>query len=536
MNQISLIKKFWLLLGMLAVSVLISGGYLLIVVSKLDRFSGELAQVDVPIQEKAYQIKIAIIQVQQWLTDISATRGLDGLNDGFDEAKNNADDFFRLIDSLIALDPDNTARYKELTSRFSDYYEVGKKMARAYVAQGPAGGNKIMGQFDKTAENLAEAFDPFLENVTQNANNLTHAQASIVSEIEFSLFGAVAVVLSIIGYIASMIFRALADIKILQTEVLNIAQGDVRKTVYQSPRRDEVGQLADGVLQMRNKLAALIVEIKTSAKAMTEESCELKRIMDETGNSINRQHLEIGEVASAISEMSAGADDVNEHTLDAANTTNEVNVETQQSLHIVTQTLLVMEKLTQEIDRSSTVVGSLRHNSETIGTVLDVIRGIAEQTNLLALNAAIEAARAGEQGRGFAVVADEVRSLANRTQESTEEIHKMIARLQEGAGEAVSTMETSRTLAHTSAEQAGKAQDSLSKVSAMINNIADMNSRISDATQQQTVMVKKIKNNIGQIDNATLVVNDSITMVNQSRDKLIQRSAQLEKLMDQFHT
>ncbi|MEL7401377.1 MAG: methyl-accepting chemotaxis protein, partial [Pseudomonadota bacterium] len=190
--------------------------------------------------------------------------------------------------------------------------------------------------------------------------------------------------------------------------------------------------------------------------------------------------------------------------------------------------------LADNMRSSRDVIQNLRNETDSIGSVLDVIRGIAEQTNLLALNAAIEAARAGEQGRGFAVVADEVRTLASRTQESTEEINTMITRLQEQAAQAVAAMEQSADSSETTADMSQQAADTIARISEAVSSITEMNLSIASAVEQQSAAANEINGNIVQVVESTGGINLAMQNAEQETTELAQTSNELSQLVNRF--
>lgn len=212
-----------------------------------------------------------------------------------------------------------------------------------------------------------------------------------------------------------------------------------------------------------------------------------------------KQKEEVDKVATAMNEMSATVHEVARNATEAAEAAQQADAETRTGKSVVSQAIEAIDLLASEVESAAQVIHKLEQDSDEIGAVLDVIRGIAEQTNLLALNAAIEAARAGEQGRGFAVVADEVRTLAQRTQQSTQEIQNMIERLQSGSQDAVKAMEQGKNRAQAGVTQAAEAGTSLETIAAAVSTISDMNTQIATAAEEQSVVAEEINLNINSI-------------------------------------
>lgn len=262
---------------------------------------------------------------------------------------------------------------------------------------------------------------------------------------------------------------------------------------------DEIGQLAQSFNGFISKIQNIIQEVTASTSQLSAAAEEMSMITSETREGVQRQQTETNLVATAMNEMSSTVHDVANNAATAAEAANQADSQTEQGKQIVNSTVSSISTLAAEIERASTVINQLEKDSESIGTVLEVIRGIAEQTNLLALNAAIEAARAGEQGRGFAVVADEVRSLASRTQESTEEIQDMIERLQKGSRDAVMAMEAGKEQAQQTVGQASEAESSLSDISSAVAQINEMNAHIAQAARQQGDLAEETNKNIVNI-------------------------------------
>ncbi|GAA5317573.1 MAG: methyl-accepting chemotaxis protein [Candidatus Pelagadaptatus aseana] len=299
-----------------------------------------------------------------------------------------------------------------------------------------------------------------------------------------TVFSVIAVVvLSAIAYLITLSIRA--PLKHIVDNITKVATGDLRQT-FKVESNDELGDLSQAMQELVDTLRSMIEKINTNSDQLAQTADSTAGIARSSYDNINSQTEQTSRVAVSVQEMSATVAEVAQsvsNTLQQVESThNDVNSGEQ----LLQSNIHDINELAGNIEHGSTVIERLNENTNNIGSILDVIRGIAEQTNLLALNAAIEAARAGEQGRGFAVVADEVRTLASRTQDSTSEIQEMIGRLQQGAKEAVDTMSQSRTDAQQSAEKIAEAGRMLSDIARSVDVIKDMSTQIASATEEQS--------------------------------------------------
>ncbi len=310
-------------------------------------------------------------------------------------------------------------------------------------------------------------------------------------------------------------------------------EGDLTRRLNASGK-DEIGQLAESFNAFITKIQGVIREVTASTSQLSAAAEEMSMITGETRTGVQRQQSETTLVATAINEMSSTVHEVAGNAETAASGASQADSQAEQGKQVVTSTVSSIRTLASEVETAAGVISQLEKDSESIGSVLEVIRGIAEQTNLLALNAAIEAARAGEQGRGFAVVADEVRSLASRTQESTQEIQEMIERLQRGSRDAVTAMESGQEQAHQTVEQASQAETSLNEISAAVAQINEMNAHIAEASRQQGEVVEEINKNIVNI---TQVADDSANGADQlstASQELANLAVNLENQVSHF--
>lgn len=278
-----------------------------------------------------------------------------------------------------------------------------------------------------------------------------------------------------------------------------------------------------------------VVSGLSGASAHIGASAELmSTITNDSDSAISQQRTEIDQVATAVNEMTATIQEVARTTHSAASAAREANDEVRSGGQVVEQNIAAINSLADKVAQAADVIHGVEEDSNNIGTVLDVIKGIAEQTNLLALNAAIEAARAGEQGRGFAVVADEVRTLASRTQESTQEIETMIERLQAGSRNAVQVMDEGREQTQRSVEQVTQAGASFSTIADSVNAITDMNTQIASAAEEQSAVSEELNRSITMISEVATQTASAASQTASAGTELASLSQQLQADVSRF--
>ena len=298
--------------------------------------------------------------------------------------------------------------------------------------------------------------------------------------------------------------------------------------------KDELGDMALALNKMLEKFHSSVEKVASATGQMASSAEEMAGITQQSNAVIQQQLSETTQVATAITEMNSTSQEVSNTTLHATNVADEANKSTASGRGVVTNVIQAIESLAGEIEKSADTLAVLEKNSESIGSVLVVIREIAEQTNLLALNAAIEAARAGDQGRGFAVVADEVRTLASRTQESTEEIQSTIQQLQLGAKSAVTAMENGRNQARISVDQAGKAGEALESIASSVVTILELNTQIASAAEEQTAVSGEISRNVTKINDMAEQTADGSNQTASASTQVAQLAEELRGMVSQF--
>jgi methyl-accepting chemotaxis protein len=347
------------------------------------------------------------------------------------------------------------------------------------------------------------------------------------------------VVYGVIGFLLTALLGAVINFMLLGpfaslvSTARKVFHNPLMSKIY-TGRDDEFGEVQLALKMQHSQLNAVVGRMSDTTRIIGSVAEITARTSNEANQGVFDQKGEIMHVATAMTEMTATVQEIARNASVAAESTKSGMEETASGKQVVDETISSINALAQEVQRSADVIQTLSENSSNIGDILGVIKGIAEQTNLLALNAAIEAARAGEQGRGFAVVADEVRTLAGRTQESTLEIEEMIERLQGGSRDAVQVMEHSREQAEHSVELAAKAGDALMTITGSINTITDMNHQIATASEEQSAVAEEINQNIVNISDVADRTSQGAQQSVDAIEEMVQAIQRMNALVTQF--
>ncbi|MCO8169017.1 methyl-accepting chemotaxis protein [Pseudomonas sp. 21LCFQ02] len=339
----------------------------------------------------------------------------------------------------------------------------------------------------------------------------------------------------LLGVVAAVLITRQITRPLQQTLVVveRIAAGDLTHSETVT-RRDELGVLQQGIQRMGSTLRELITGIRDGVTQIASAAEELSAVTEQTSAGVNNQKTETDQVATAMHEMSATVQEVARNAEQASHAASAADREARDGDKVVAQAIAQIERLATEVGRSADAMNLLEQESDKIGKVMDVIKAVAEQTNLLALNAAIEAARAGEAGRGFAVVADEVRGLAQRTQKSTEEIESLIAALQSGTRQVSSIMLGSRDLTSSSVQLSRQAGDSLGSITQTVAGIQAMNQQIAAAAEQQSAVAEEISRSIINVRDVSEQTASASEETAASSVELARLGGQLQTMVSHF--
>lgn len=461
----------------------------------------------------------------------------------------------------------NDARISELQSYIDLHYKLEKELAKhsddftfeqeegymLITEKAPIYFNTLQKIFDIFKANqwrkdiilIREDFSPLIAEISKTVDEIIQYQSkqilnsnneltSVIEQTQ-SLLIVLFIVAVIIGiFVAKTNSNQVTTIVNEVNETLGkMSSGDF-STELNEDRAGEVGTIAKTINIFSDKLKNMMADIQDSINNLHNASSKLSTSTQQTTKDINKQHLETESIASAIEEMSATAQEIASNVTSAADSANHANNKSKSGQQVSNTALSGINSLVTNLNETSDVIKQLQNESENISVVLDVINTISEQTNLLALNAAIEAARAGEQGRGFAVVADEVRTLAGRTQESTEQIKDNIDKLQSQSSNAVEAMDSAIEMVSKNSEQVNEVAEALSDIANEISNINAVLNQMAGASKQQSDTANEISQNVSSISELAERSAQGSKQIENAEEDLRQVSQKLDNIISNF--
>ncbi len=404
----------------------------------------------------------------------------------------------------------------------------------AFKAAGfdPAAGDVAVTGIDREPSKLLEESAQLIgEQVAkETAANLEASKSVSFWASALILLGGVMVVFLVLVILRKSLVTPLANIN---DHLALLAGGNFRKTL-QFTDAGELGMLGRNIHLVQQSIVQVVTTVQNSMNKLAEASHQISQSASAVARYTDQAHHSTDQVSAAITEMTATVQEVASNAGGAAEAAQNADRNAHQGLKIMDNTLGAINQLSDEVNRVGSAMTQLEADTNRIGSVLDVIKNVAEQTNLLALNAAIEAARAGEQGRGFAVVADEVRSLAKRTQDSTAEIQQIIEAVQRGAANAMQAMKTSQGKTGSTLEMAGQAGQSINQITQSITAILGMNMQIATAAEEQSYTAEEINKNIIQVVNLINSLNQDARASEQIAQRLDDTTKGLETQIAHF--
>nr|WP_095094026.1 methyl-accepting chemotaxis protein [Pseudomonas sp. Irchel 3A5] len=492
-----------------------------------------------PTIQAIEQIKTDLVTIRLGNTGLRAASDADGAKrqlDRISQARAGLETDVRKLKPLLITEAGQKA-FSSMERNLMAYLAVHTRFLDA-VAQKRE--DLINAMTNATGE-MTQAAEQLSKDITEVSRlaNLKMAESDAIADQTYSQSRNVTIIAIIVALIATLALAALftrslvAPIAKALAVAQQIASNDLSKPI-DVDGKDEPGRLLQALSVMQQNLRRTLGELSDSSSQLASTSEEMTAVTEDSLRGVQRQNDEINQAATAINQMSAAVEEVARNASLASTAARDSSQSAENGSKRVGETVSVINELHQAVGVTAVEIDGLAVQVQGISGVLDVIRGIADQTNLLALNAAIEAARAGEAGRGFAVVADEVRALAHRTQQSTAEIEKMIASIQDGAGKAVSAMGHSSERARASLDVAEAAGLALKEITAAIVQINERNMSIASATEEQAQVAREVDRNLTSIRDLSLQTSAGANQTSAASSELSQLAVGLNQLALRF--
>ena len=534
LKKMSIASKIFLIPGIAAISFVI---YLLITVYTALNNGATLEKVQ-QVQFPALQQSASTLVDMQKVRDTLSSAVTTGDQDTLIMAQNLAKEVKAGLNQIESISPEFRTEIAKISAGFDDYFKVAFDVSQSMV-DGTADFSRLgelSSQMNSSYDDAIAAMSTF-SDAQQAAfeeafENTDRANTSLIST---GVILAIVVTILLFATAVPIVRGIKQSIDDVVRSLKDIAQENGDLTVrIETKSEDEIGELVYWFNQFMDKLQGVVRDVVEASLPLSNLAQNLRGVTEETQRTINVQQQSATNAKSAVDTMSGSVDGVAHSAAQAASDANEATSAASEGRQIVQQTVTSIQQLAENVRETADVIARLESDSNKVGSVLDVIKGIAEQTNLLALNAAIEAARAGEQGRGFAVVADEVRTLASRTQQSTEEIQSTIEQLQSAAHSAVEVMARGTEQASSSVETANKAGSSLETITSTIGRINQMNEQIAHNTEDQRTVAVDIVRHVDEIHQRTEQTSSRSVELGTMCNELADLAQHLESIAKQF--
>jgi methyl-accepting chemotaxis protein len=469
--------------------------------SHLEKMVEQIDAETLPYILVVEEMNASRIEVQQYLTDVSATHN----SQGYKDAEKSAATFHADIEKFRQMykredDRSSLAKMDTLETDFNAYYALGKNMAETYVSKGLESGNAIMEKFDAQSDKLDGYLGEFRkQQISEATKNSAEALKSARTEIHVMLVSGLIVIIlsSLFGY---FITRSIVDpVRSMQKSMVEIATGHDFTLRTKITGRDEIGQAASAFNDLISSLQMLLRELLEKADVLSQSSNSLSSVSGQVVVSTTQQRDAAAAMASAIEQITASVSSISDHAATTLNISKDTGTFSEQGGEVIDNTVIEMKRIADVMKKTSGEIADLGNQSSEISSIVQVIKEIADQTNLLALNAAIEAARAGEQGRGFAVVADEVRKLAERTSIATGEISAKIDSIQNSTQAAVAGMADAVNQVGGGVVLAEQAGESINRIKDGAGRVVVSVQDISNSLGEQSIASREIAHNIEKV-------------------------------------
>ncbi len=433
--------------------------------------------------------------------------------------------FMRDLDT-VEFSPENRQAIRQDMLKYLDDFHA---LIKGYEQKGLSSKQGLHGKMRNTVHQSEDMLKTLTETTHTRIDDELQRSSLLNWLLSLSLLSLLVV---IIYRIATGIIKPVQSLSQLMNDVSS--HNDLTLRAEQQDKKDELSSMARHFNKMMDEFHTILARVYDSASRLSDSSLALNSVSQETSERVSRQNIETEQVAAAINQMTATVQEVAHHAADAADASRSADEEAHKGKNVVSANLTGIRKLEEEVNNTAAMLNQLSSDSENIGEVLNVIRDIAEQTNLLALNAAIEAARAGEQGRGFAVVADEVRTLAQRSRQSTQEIEEIVDRLQDSAGKAVDAMQAGQAQTEESVQNAELVGQSLDEIIRAVDAITEKNIQIASASEEQSSVAEEINRSVANISQIAAESASDVEQTTTTSETLSDMSSQLKKLVSHF--